>query len=177
MMKNDSTPVFFVLLVGLACVLVWLVARRVMEWRRRKQIVDDQRTRMMGQPVPPDIQRDTVRAKSGDFEGEELSPLSYLGYRVGKTNGLRPDARRKRLKICFAIEMPSLLPSKYRRWGRPVTYQRYASIFNHLLMLANQRRGRPNYEFAVSDWEADAKWMESEFGQMVRDLKRYGFKR
>jgi hypothetical protein len=162
MMKNDSTPVFFVLLVGLACVLVWLVARRVMEWRRRKQIVDDQRTRMMGQPVPPDIQRDTVRAKSGDFEGEELSPLSYLGYRVGKTNGLRPDARRKRLKICFAIEMPSLLPSKYRRWGRPV---------------ANQRRGRPNYEFAVSDWEADAKWMESEFGQMVRDLKRYGFRR
>ena len=74
------------------------------------------------------------------------------------------------------MEMPTILPGKYRRWGRPVTYQRYASIFNHLLMLANQRRGRSNYQFAVSDWEADAQWMKVEFEQLAMSLKRYGFR-
>lgn len=176
-MPSNSSPLFILLIVGLICLLVWLFARQLKEWRRQKRVVDDQRARMIDQPVPPDIGRDIARARSGDFGGEELSPLTYLGYRVGKTNGLRPDARRKRLKVCFTIELPNLLPAKYRRWGRPATYQRYASIFNHLVMLANQRRGRSNYEFAVSDWEADAKWMEAEFDQLARELKRFGFRR
>lgn len=176
-MQRDGAPLFILLLVGLICLLVWFSARHLKEWRRQKQAVGDERARLIGRPVPPDIERDIANAKSGGFGGEELSPLTYLGYRVGKTNGLRPDARRKRLRVCFTIEMPSLLPAKYRRWGRPATYQRYASIFNHLLMLANQRRGRFNYEYAVSDWEADAEWMQSEFDQLARELKKFGFRR
>jgi hypothetical protein len=176
-MRSDTAPLLVLLLIGLICLLVWFFAQQLKEWRRQKRVVDDERTRMIGQPVPPDIERDIAIARSGDFGGEELSPLTYLGYRVGKTNGLGPSARRRRLKVCFTIELPNLLPAKYRRWGRPATYQRYASIFNHLVMLGNQRRSRSNYEYAVSDWEADAKWMEAEFDQFARELKRFGFRR
>jgi hypothetical protein len=176
-MQSDSAPFFVLLLFGLICLLVWFLARHLKEWRRQRQIVGDERASMIGQPVPTDIDHDMARARSGDFGGEELSPLTYLGYRVGKTNGLRPNSRQNRLRVCFTIEMPGALPAKYRRWGRPATYQRYVSIFNHLVMLANQRRGRSNYEFAVSDWESDAKWMQAEFGQLARDLKKFGFRR
>lgn len=176
-MPSDTSPILIFLCIAAIGLIAWLFARQLKEWRRQKQIVGDERTRRIDQPVPKDIERDMARARSGDFAGEELSPLAYLGYRVGKTNGLRTDARHSRLKVCFTIEMPSLLPAKYQRWGRPATYQRYASIFNHLLMLANQRRGRSNYEFAVYDWETDAKWMQAEFDQFAQELKKFGFRR
>lgn len=176
-MRSDTAPPLVLLLIGLICVLVWFFARQLKELRRQKRVVDDERARMIGQPVPADIGRDIAAALSGDFGGEELSPLTYLGYRVGKTNGLRPNARLNRLRVCFTFEMPDLLPAKYHRWGRPATYQRYASIFNHLVMLANQRRGRSNYEFAVSDWESDAKCLQAEFEQFARELKKFGFRR
>lgn len=176
MMRSEDILVLL-LLVGLACLLFWLLARRIIDWLRRRREMSDERAWRMGQPVRHDIRLDIARAHTGDFDGEELTPLSYLGYHAGKTKGLRPDARRERLKVCFETELSDLLPVKYRRWGRPVTYQRYASIFNHLVMLANQRRWRSNYEFAVSDWESDARWMEVEFGQLARDLRKFGFRR
>lgn len=176
-MQNDDAPFWLLLLIALVCFVAWLLVRHLQEWRRKRQIVGDERTRIMRQPIAADIERDMERARSGDFVGEELSPLAYLGYRVGKTNGLGPKARQNRLRACFSIEMPSLLAAKYQRWGRPATYQRYACIFNHLVMLANQRRGRSNYDFAVADWEADAKWMQIEFDQLARELKKFGFRR
>ncbi len=176
-MDGNSKAVLAVLLTGLICLIVWLMFRHLKEWRRQKQVVSDERNRLLGQPIPPDVDRDIVRALSGDFDGEELSPFTYLGYRVGKTHGLRQDARRKRLKICFAMEMPNVVSVKYRRWGGPVTYHRYACMFNFLRMLANQRRGRPNYEFAVADWDSDLKWLENEFGGLARELRKFGFRR
>jgi hypothetical protein len=169
MESEAATPLNLLLLV-LACLLIWFFIRQAKEWNRQKQIISAERDGILGQPIPSDIGRDIQWAAKGGFDGEELSPLSYLGYRVGKTNGLSPKARRRRLRACLSIEMPTILPGKYRRWGRPVTYQRYASIFNHLLMLANQRRGRSNYQFAVADWEADAQWMKAEFEQMAISL-------
>jgi hypothetical protein len=174
--SETATPLNLLLLV-LVCLLILFFIRQVKEWNRQKQIVSDERAGILGQPIPSDIARDIQLAAKGDFDGEELSPLSYLGYRVGKTNGLSPEARRRRLRVCLSMEMSAILPAKYRRWGRPVTYQRYASIFNHLLMLANQRRGRSSYQFAVADWEADAQWMKAEFEPLAMNLKRFGFRR
>jgi hypothetical protein len=176
MRSEAATPLNLLLLV-LVCLLIWFFIRQAKEWNRQKKIVGEERAGILGQPIPPDIEQDIRWAANGRFDGEELSPLSYLGYRVGKTNGLSPEARRRRLRVCLSMEMPTILPTKYRRWGRPVTYRRHASIFNHLLMLANQRRGRSNYQFAVADWEADAQWMKAEFEPLAMNLKRFGFRR
>ena len=176
-MGSETATPLNLLLLAFLCVLIWFFIRQAKEWNRQKQIVSEERAGILGQPIPLDIGRDIQWAAKGGIDGEEVSPLSYLGYRVGKTNGLSPEARRRRLRVCLSMEMPTILPGKYRRWGRPVTYQRYASIFNHLLMLANQRRGRSNYQLAVSDWEADAQWMKVEFEQLAMNLKRYGFRR
>lgn len=176
MVSEAVTPLNLLLLV-LVCLLVWFFIRQAKEWKRQKQVVSEERAGILGQPVPPDIGRDIQGAAKGGFDSEELSPLSYLGYRVGKINGLSPEARRRRLRVCLSMEMPTILPAKYRRWGRPVTYQRYASLFNHLLMLANQRRGRSNYQFAVADWESDAQWLKGEFEPLAIKLKRFGFQR
>ena len=161
----------------LLCLLICFLIQQAKEWRRQNKIVGEERSKFLGQSIPPDIGRDIQRAVKGEFEGEELSPLSYLGYRVGKTKGLSADARRSRLKVWLSMDIPAILPAKYRRWGRPITYQRYASIYNHLLMLANQRRGRSSHQFAVADWEADVRWLQVEFEQLALSWKRYGFRR
>jgi hypothetical protein len=177
-MTRSEDILVLLLLLALAGLLVWLLARSIADWLRHKREMSDERASRIGRPIPHAIRLDISRAHVGNFDGEELTPLSYLGYHTGRTKGLLADARRQRLKVCFETELSDLLHAKYkRRWGRPVTYQRYASIINHLAMLANQRRWRSNYKFAVSDWDADAEWMKAEFGQLARDLRTYGFRR
>ena len=171
-MWNDKIDFNIIFVV----ILIILCLFGCVKWLFEKQAVSKERDQILSKPITPDIQSDIVRALSGDFEGEELSPLTYLGYRAGKTKGLREDDRRKRLEICFSMEMPKDVPVKYRNWGRAVTYSRYASIFYHLLMLANQRRGRPDHKFAISDWETDRHWFEKEFGEMASRLKKYRFR-
>jgi hypothetical protein len=42
-------------------------------------------------------------------------------------------------------------------------------------MLANARRQRANYEYAVADWESDEKWLRSEFNSLADRLRQHGF--
>lgn len=159
-------------------------ARRKEEERRRQAETDARekaecdRVRkeydaFVQRPVPPDIKRDMRDFLDGTFVGEDRSPLTYVGYRVGKIRGLRPRERQRRLDVCFRIEIPRDLDAKYQKWGAPATFQRFRSIEKHLKMLADMRSGRSNLRFAVADWQEDRSWFLKEFQQAVELFQRH----
>lgn len=127
-------------------------------------------------PIEPDIVVSMESFLSGDFVGEDRSPLAYVGYQVGKTQGLPEIDRHRRLEVCFRVEVPTCLSPKYQSWGRPATVKRLKAMQDHLSMLANMRRGRKSYHFAVSEWEADANWLRMEFTQKARKFSGLSFK-
>lgn len=148
-------------------------ARRCAEEEKARSEVDQERRRLLMIPIPADIQREMRDfLKAGQFFGEEHSPLAYVGYKVGKTKGLPVQDRRRRLRVCFQIEIPLELADKYQDWGQPVSYRRFRSISQHLAMLADMRRQRRNYEVAVADWEADLLWFKAEYDSLVQKLSR-----
>ena len=97
----------------------------------------------------------------GSF-GQEMSPLVCFGYRVGKTNGRTEAERHQILKYAIAADLDvtlKFLPATYRsEWGEPLSRTRLNRIYQHLNNLADLRDGRRNYEIAVSQWRADARW-------------------
>lgn len=136
-----------------------------------RRLVEDERASIRATPIAGDIHRDMREFLSaGQFFGEEHSPLAYVGYKVGKTQGLPPHERRRRLRACFQIDIPPQLAAKYQAWGPPVTSQRFTSMCQHITMLADMRRERRNYEVAVSDWEADVQWLAEEYGNLAQRL-------
>jgi hypothetical protein len=158
--------------------------RKAEEERRRKAAADareraerdraeKERDDLIGRPIPPDIKRDMRAFLEGSFVGEDRSPLAYVGYRVGKTRGLVIHERRKRLDVCFRIDIPTDLDPKYQGWGAPATYQRFHSIEKHLKMLADLRGNRTNQKYAVADWEADRDWFQVEYRQTADRFRRH----
>ena len=153
-------------------------ARRLAKEARERREAEEERDQILGRVIPPDIQREMREfLRAGAVFGEEQSPLAYVGYKVGKTNGLSPWDRQRRLRVCFQTEIPKELASKYQSWGRPATYQRFSSMCRHLSMLVDRRRQRRNYEQAVADWEADEAWFRSEFAATAGRLRQIGFYR
>jgi hypothetical protein len=162
------------LAIGIAAASAWF-AQRWIEYSKQKQIVDADRSLVISRPIPTGIVRDIQDFNPSEFVGEELSPLAYIGYRVGITRGLAPLERQERLEYCFRMEMPKILPAKYTKWGRPCTWRRYERILAHLKMLADQRRSQNSYRHAVAHWDSDREWFSVEFGPIAERLRRYGF--
>ena len=150
-------------------------ARQQARTDEARRLVEDERASIRATPIGGDIQRDMREFLSaGHFFGEEHSPLAYVGYKVGKTNGLPVQERHRRLRACFQIEIPRQLADKYQAWGPPVTWRRFTSMVQHITMLADMRRERLNYEVAVSNWEADVVWLKTEYGSLTERLRRVG---
>jgi hypothetical protein len=150
-------------------------ARWHSERDKARSEVEQERQRILATPIPSDIQRDMREfLKAGQFFGEEHSPLAYVGYKVGKTNGLPAPNRRRRLRACFQIEIPHQLADKYQSWGPPASYRRFTSMCQHITMLADMRRKRRNFEVAVADWDEDAAWFRDEYRSLTERLRRVG---
>lgn len=115
-----------------------------------------------------------AEVRSGRFDENKLSPLTYYGYHVGKARG-RPESERKKiLEFVLFKPLPDVFPSAYRaKWGKPGAPERLVKICNHITMTADRRASRPNYQVAVSEWRSDASWCRSEFNEEVRDYRRY----
>ena len=182
MWEPEHLPLLVLLVLA---VFFWFIGRRYGEARlrrieeeaRRKHEVEADRNELLGRPIPPEIARQMREfLHSGAFAGQDASPLTYVGYRVGRTNGLPEWDRRRRLKACFMMQIPPQLLGAYQGWGEPVTSLRYDSICRHLLMLVAMRRDRESYRFAVADWEADERWFRNEFATLARRLHQYGFR-
>lgn len=108
------------------------------------------------------------------FFGQEMSPLTCFGYRVGKTNG-RPESERQAI-LRYAIvadldvSLP-FLPSNYRQeWGEPLSETRITRICSHLNGMADLRSSRSNFEFAISQWRKDAVWIRTEQLGMTKKI-------
>ncbi len=151
-------------------------ARMQAEMEKARLLTELERTRILSTPIDVEILRDMRDfLKSGQFFGEEHSPLAYVGYRVGKTNGLPVWDRHRRLKACFQVDIPKELADKYQSWGKPVSRRRFDAISQHLSMLADMRRNRRNYEVAVADWEADQGWFKEEYTDLIHMFKNAKF--
>ena len=109
---------------------------------------------------------------AGKFVGADRSPLAYVGYHVGAKIGLTTWDRERRMLVCFRINIPGKL-REYRTWGGPASRERLNAMHHHLLMLADMRRARPNYEMAVSEWQRDAYWLKAEVGDLAEKFAEH----
>ena len=165
----------FLLLIGLSIVLLWIY--RWVDFQQNKKIIDAERHELLNQTVPGYIRQSMDAFSRGDFDGEDRSPLGYVGYKAGKTANMSDVGRRERIAVCYRIHLPSELPPKYHHWGRPASYQRFIKIINHLYMLAGQRRHRRGYEIAVRHWSSDREWFIKMFKQSATRFGKYGYRR
>jgi hypothetical protein len=105
---------------------------------------------------------------STSFFGQEKSPLACFGYVVGKTKGRKPAERKQIIEYTLCAEIPDFFPTSYSsEWGTPLSATRFNKIHSHITSMADLRSNRPNFEFAVSDWRADAAWMQRDLTDRV----------
>lgn len=100
-----------------------------------------------------------------DANFAEISPLSVLGYVVGKTAG-RPEAeRRLLLDWAYANHLPPVESPDYMAdWGAPQTVARLRRIAEHIARQGQLRRkafgGRDR---AVKEWQADLDYLKDTY--------------
>ena len=150
---------------------------RYLDYAKNRKIVSSERDEFLQSPIPSYIQKSMKAFDAGKFEGEEQSPLAYVGYKAGKTASMSEKERRERLSVCFRLNVPESLLLKYRNWGKPATALRFYKMHAHLNMLAQQRQGRRGYETAVQHWSTDRIWFISELSETAKRFQRYGFRR
>lgn len=188
----DDEELLLLLLIAVVIVAAISIPRIREATRQRKiekerflaetLIQSDQLKKRLDQPVPGYI-KDAIRefmeehgddVRTGRFDENAISPLTYYGYRVGKARG-RPDAERKKiLEFVLFKPLPEIFPPVYReKWGGPGSPERLQRICNHITMTADRRASRPNYEVAVAEWRSDASWCRSALSDEVRTYRRY----
>lgn len=170
-MEDDNSNLIFIVLF-----LIGLCSIKYFLYIKNRKIVTQERSILISQSIPEFIKQSMANFEAGNFSGEDLSPLSYVGYKAGKTANMADAERRQRLSVCFRLEIPPSLPEKYSNWGRPGTFMRLHKMQKHLSMLAGQRQGRRGYELAVSHWLSDQSWFVSELGKTARRFGKYGYK-
>lgn len=166
--------------------------RRSLQEAERRNLEEEERRRRIGsreaqdsavgrefahyiaRPVPQDIKHAMREFLAGQFVGADRSPLAYVGYHVGVTNGLPVRDRERRIEVCFQIDIPAELRANYASWGGPGSQQRLNAMSAHLSMLAAKRRDRPNFEVAVAEWERDAAWLKDNLGALAEKFTRHG---
>lgn len=115
--------------------------------------------------------------KGRAWYGEDISPLTFYGYRVGKTRGLRQSDRREIIRYVLRARLTDPLAKTYQvNWGRPLSRQRRNAIIGHIDKLASQRGSRAGYEVAVAEWIADSDWAGTAMDQEIKEFGNYGFK-
>jgi hypothetical protein len=98
------------------------------------------------------------------FECGEEGMLSFFGYHVGVSAGLIMSVRRDILDYIYKGSLPLVSDETYTQsWGPPESPQRLKKLAQTLAHLARNALGQqnPNYETAVSDWEADLRYIKS----------------
>jgi len=167
---------WLLVIIAIAATIFWNLHKNHQQYLAEKKVVDDEREKALARPAPPEIQRSIREFRAGTFEGEEASPLAYVGYRVGITKGLPVSDRHIRLDYCYYMELPEGLPAKYDSWGKPATWRRFERMHSHLTMLANQRRPLNNYRHAVEHWDLDRNWFKAEFEPTAQRYRKYGYR-
>jgi hypothetical protein len=98
------------------------------------------------------------------FECGADGMLSFFGYHVGETSGLIMSVRRDILDYIYRGNLPLVSDAAYTQsWGPPASPQRLKKLAMTLSHLARNALAKenPNYETAISEWEADLKYIKS----------------
>lgn len=197
---NDDPPLFLFLL--LAALVIWFFffretaaqkqARKEEEERRereRQRLEEERREareaakKEFDSLVPAGVQRshreflaENPLPKGQQWYGEDVSPLTYYRYRVGKTRGLRETERHEIIRYVLRARLGNPLAVSYQRsWGRPLSRKRRSAICSHLDKLAAQRASRRNYETVVAHWEADSAWTRRHQDAEISKFDSYNF--
>ena len=108
---------------------------------------------------------------------EDVSPLTFYGYWVAKTRGLRQNERREIIRYVLRARLTEPVAKSYQTsWGRPLSRQRRNAIIGHIDKLAAQRGSRRGYEVAVAEWSADSSWATNIMDDEVKKFSQYAFK-
>ncbi|MEQ1902293.1 MAG: hypothetical protein ABL866_16350 [Devosia sp.] len=92
--------------------------------------------------------------------------LKYLEYQVGRTNGQPTNIRRLILRRVFEGSLPPVFPPPYMaEWGGPKSSARLHKLADTLAALARlfKRRHDGRFDDAISDWEADLRFLYDEY--------------
>ena len=99
--------------------------------------------------------------------------LGFLGYRVGKTDGVKENIRRKMLIEIFNGVLPPLNSFQYvDEWGEQKSAARLKKMANTIAAFVRnfKRMKNPHFDTAIMEWEADLKFLYDEFY-----VRRFGF--
>lgn len=124
--------------------------------------------------MPGDIKRSMQAFLAGEFVGSDRSPLAYVGYRVGKTNGLPAWDRERRMEVCFHVGIPSELRRDYASWAGPGSSTRLNAMRAHIRMLAAMRKGRRDMRLPSLNGKRDAEWLGTELDDLAAKFSRHG---
>lgn len=115
--------------------------------------------------TPPDILRSINSYRDWNFDGQELSPLTCFGYRVGKSNGRPQKIRHEILEYALVGQIPTFFPAAYiYEWGEPRSLKRYNRIIRHLKSQADSReKSNKDYSVAIEEWRSDARWFQDNY--------------
>ena len=157
-------------------------ARLERERQRAEKQKEFERLVSQGMPGPVarahrEFKAENPLPKGQIWYGEDVSPLTYYGYRVGKTRGLTLNERHEVIRYVMRARLTDPLAKSYQvSWGRPLSLHRRQAIRGHIEKLAAQRETRPNYEVAVADWRADSAWAAKVMQNEMDSLGGYDFK-
>lgn len=107
-----------------------------------------------------------TRARKNDFEPEPVttknfSLLEWLGYHVGEKNGLKREARERKLSWVFENPLPPIgSPEDYFEWGQPKTQQRYEAL-KRKLKGRNQNYGKSSHVRARKETDEDLEFIDT----------------
>lgn len=96
----------------------------------------------------------------------EIGMLSYLGYRVGATQGEPNGVRRQILDMCFASDLPPINGLPYwQQWGAPGSSLRLRKLAYEIASFARnaKRKRSANLAVAVAQWEADLSYLYQQY--------------
>lgn len=88
--------------------------------------------------------------------------LSYMGYRVGNSDGVATNIRERILALVFGGTLPPVFEPQYlKEWGEPGTALRLRKMAETLAALSrNAKRKRSSQmSAAVKSWEADLSFL------------------
>jgi hypothetical protein len=132
------------------------------EWRRRKQS-----TIGLKRDEWPSTEVGLTTTSSLSVNWPEKGILSFVGYRVGKTNPTRPETLRKLiLEAVFLREIPPILPRfMMAEWGDPGTKVRLLKIANVLAAFARNAKNKRKLVMSLSikSWEEDLEHLRQKF--------------